>query len=146
MTLIRPAWWTVELPWIHELPDSADIEAILRGRPADALVFQLDGARMHTHDGLFTEFASALNFPDYFGRNWPALQDCLDDLTWLDETSHVLIICSNWPEVLRDASSDRVVLRRILERSAKDWATLGFGGDNAKPVAFNVVALGSGKP
>jgi hypothetical protein len=31
-----------------------------------------------------------LSFPDYFGRNWNALLDCLSDLTW--STAHEVVI------------------------------------------------------
>lgn len=31
-------------------------------------------------DALFTALAEALPLPDYFGRNWDALADCLSDL------------------------------------------------------------------
>ncbi|WP_308404509.1 barstar family protein [Streptomyces spinosisporus] len=29
---------------------------------------------------MFSSFAKALQFPSYFGRNWDAMVDCLDDL------------------------------------------------------------------
>lgn len=35
-----------------------------------------------------------LKFPDYFGFNWEALRDCLEDFSWLDESTIIIIIDS----------------------------------------------------
>ncbi|MGI5427985.1 barstar family protein [Streptomyces sp. CA-179760] len=35
---------------------------------------------MLTEEAIFRSFADRLRFPGYFGRNWDALVDCLDDL------------------------------------------------------------------
>ncbi|WP_433652730.1 barstar family protein [Micromonospora zamorensis] len=43
------------------------------------VVRHLDSARMGDQAGLFQEFAEKLDFPSYFGHNWYALVDCLDD-------------------------------------------------------------------
>lgn len=32
-----------------------------------------------------------LKIPDYFGFNWEALRDCLEDFSWLDEPSIIII-------------------------------------------------------
>jgi RNAse (barnase) inhibitor barstar len=37
-------------------------------------------------------FEAAFEFPDYFGRNWDAVADCLGDLGWLQARGFVLII------------------------------------------------------
>jgi RNAse (barnase) inhibitor barstar len=44
--------------------------------PAPAVV---DGRACRTRAAFFEEVARALRFPDYFGRNWDALTDCLRD-------------------------------------------------------------------
>ena len=40
---------------------------------------------------LLSELAEKLLFPDYFGNNWDALNDCLHDLTWLNEKKIVIV-------------------------------------------------------
>jgi hypothetical protein len=52
----------------------------------------LDAGRMHTKAGLFDEFASQLNFPDYFGRNWDAFSEVLADLGWLKGSAYAIVI------------------------------------------------------
>lgn len=43
-------------------------------------VVHFDGRALMTEQGIFSSFAKALQFPSYFGRNWDAMVDCLDDL------------------------------------------------------------------
>ena len=57
------------------------------------------GHASRTRDGLFTEWAAALAFPDYFGRNWDALLDCLRDL--VEERPHTLVV-TDAAELLAD--------------------------------------------
>ncbi|WP_328771224.1 barstar family protein [Streptomyces sp. NBC_00286] len=43
-------------------------------------VQHFDSRDLMTEQGVYSSFAEVLQFPDYFGRNWDALVDCLDDL------------------------------------------------------------------
>ena len=43
----------------------------------------VDGAVMADRAALFDAFATACDFPEWFGRNWDAFADCLRDLSWL---------------------------------------------------------------
>lgn len=75
-----------------------------------AEAFRADAAlRVADVDGgdLFDGLARALAFPDYFGRNWDALDECLRDV----ETSTPVVV------LLRDAASR-------WERDPKAMATL----------------------
>jgi len=41
------------------------------------------GAKMRTTARLFDEISAAFQFPCYFGENWDALDECLNDIDWL---------------------------------------------------------------
>ena len=68
---------------------------------------------------LLDNMASALGFPDWFGHNWDALEDCLTDLSWRDAPGYVLLIESPRP------GDDLGVLVDILRSSAEFWAGRG---------------------
>lgn len=71
--------------------------------------------------------ATALSFPDWFGRNLDALYDCLTDLSWLPGGEHVLI----WPgsDALKEADPRAyLAVRSVLSDAER---ALAPGGDRA---------------
>ncbi len=70
---------------------------------------------------LLTRFASALQFPDWFGHNWDALSDCLTDLSWRP-ARHYRIELSQ-PQALRTAAPEALATAlEILAEAAAFWA------------------------
>jgi len=49
-------------------------------------------AEVKTDKELFSVVAEAMKFPDYFGNNWDALDECLSDLDWLPVDGYLLIL------------------------------------------------------
>jgi len=43
-------------------------------------------------DALDNECSAVLQFPWYFGENWPAFDECIRDLSWLPADVYTLII------------------------------------------------------
>ncbi len=80
----------------------------------------LDAARIDAQQALFERVAQALDFPDWFGRNWDALEDCLGDLSWRAAASGHVLVFESYPrgEELR-------VLLDVLRSSAQYWAQRG---------------------
>ncbi|MFF3090485.1 barstar family protein [Streptomyces nojiriensis] len=146
MTTIRPSGrfgdrkmesrWSPSPPWVHHVI-AQEAAAALRAIPGDALAFELRGSLMTDHDGLFDEFSRQMSFPQYFGRNWPALQDCLDDLTWMPAASSYLLVIHEWPRVLSECEVDRLVLERILH----DVGSMRAQGPAAMVVPLNTLLV-----
>ena len=90
------------------------------GHAYEVKVFQ--GSRMRTKAGLFQEFAAALQFPYYFGNNWDALHDCLEDLQWLPADGYVLFL-SDSAQLLAEDHNAVTILLQVLAQAAEYWAT-----------------------
>jgi hypothetical protein len=72
-------------------------------------------------EALLARMAEALAFPDWFGGNWDALEDCLSDLSWRGGAGHVLLL-EHAGELPVD---DLGVLIDILQAAAEHWAGRG---------------------
>ena len=80
----------------------------------------LDVARVDVADGpLFEALARQLGFPDWFGRNWDALEDCLADLSWRKGKGHVLVFSGCLP------GDELGTLVDVLRSAAEYWAGRG---------------------
>lgn len=62
--------------------------------------------------------AEALEFPDWFGENWDALEDCLTDLSWRKAAGHVLV----FEGLGALALDERGTLIDVLASAAQFWA------------------------
>ena len=79
---------------------------------------QVSLERCERKEPLLQTIAAVLGFPQWFGGNWDALEDCLGDLSWRSGDGHVLLFerFENLP------SDERGVLVDVLASSAEYWA------------------------
>jgi len=81
-----------------------------------------DAAQIDLKDGdALRAIARALHFPEWFGGNWDALEDCLGDLSWRPGEGHVLVL-GNWQAL---SSDDLGVLIDVLRSTAEFWSGRG---------------------
>ena len=71
---------------------TTEIEDAVRGTRLD--LAQVGLAGVEDKEGLLGRLAQALGFPEWFGGNWDALEDCLCDLSWRRGDGHVAIACA----------------------------------------------------
>ena len=80
---------------------------------------KLDVVTVDVKDNLFDSLARALALPDWFGRNWDALEDVLGDLSWRKGDGHVVIF-RTFP-----VGEDFRILVDVLRTTAEYWAGRG---------------------
>jgi hypothetical protein len=79
------------------------------------------GSKMRSVSRLYDEFAAAFQFPEYFGENWDAFDDCLADLSWLPASGYVLLV-SRAIEVLTEGPpSQFAIFVDILISVCREW-------------------------
>ena len=97
---------------------------------------------MRTVSALFDETAAALQFPDYFGENWDAFDECLSDMDWLPVSVGIVLVIDDPLVVLADAHGGELhVLVGTFSRAWETYAKpieLGEWWDRAA-VPFHVV-------
>ncbi|MFD0271853.1 barstar family protein [Streptomyces sp. NPDC127106] len=85
----------------------------------------LDGVR--TRARLMDACAEAFGLPEWFGRNWDALADCLRDLSWLPAAPGRLVAVTGWRELEQARPEDWDVLQEVLEEASAHWREVAGG-------------------
>jgi hypothetical protein len=110
------------------------------GGRLSTVVRSLDGRAMNTVAGVFKEFSEALEFPEYFGYNSAAFDECMADLSWLPAGVYVLVI-ADAEHVLADELSELPWLIASLRNVCHEWSEPVAEGEawdrKAKP--FHVI-------
>jgi hypothetical protein len=108
-------------PWVV-LRSAGKGKAAALGDLHGLLLRSVDGTRCRTKGALLREVATALDFPAYFGNNWDALEESLNDLEWLPARGYVLVF-RHADQVLSASPEDRANLVGILGSTGAEWAS-----------------------
>jgi hypothetical protein len=112
--------------------------------PSDPVaVRHLRGRRTATLTGLFREFAAGWQFPEYYGHNWPALEDCLTDLAWAPAPGYLCVIDLAEALLENERPVTLAILTDLLNRVGEYWAApIALGEPWDRPAkAFHSVLL-----
>ena len=132
--------WSDSSPWIRVIPADANIPIIDALPPTgSSFTARMQGLEMPDADGVFTQFYENLRLPSYFGWNWNALRDCVEDLSWISATRYHLII-DDADSVLTGSPGERGSFFRILSGAAEYWERKPDFPEKAK-VTFCVLFL-----
>jgi RNAse (barnase) inhibitor barstar len=134
-------------PWAHLLilPDDRTFD-IAHSVPPNFTVKTVAGGKCKTKAGLLSEFARALSFPDYFGHNWDALEECLADLDWLPASGYVVVVADAEQVLTKpDDEDDYETFIEILAEAGETWSTKRFGSSMETGIPFHTVLLVSEK-
>lgn len=104
---------------VYGAPRDDVIREVVRGSGLRLADVSLKDAQ--PKEEILLRIARALDFPDWFGGNWDALEDCLSDLSWHEAQGWVLVF-REFEALSRD---DLGVLMDVLGSSAEYWAEQG---------------------
>ncbi len=134
------AVWCVTCP--YTVVDQSKMEIAHSDLADKARVFVLRGKNMQTVSGFIDEFEGVLQFPSYFGRNGNALDECLNDLEWINASAYVLII-KDAACVLSSADlvNGFASFLDILEQACEEWGLPYMHGQSHQKsnVPFHVI-------
>jgi RNAse (barnase) inhibitor barstar len=109
---------------VHRI-ERTELEALYdAGRGAGLHCARLDLEACRSKADLLAALAQELRFPAWFGHNWDALADSLDDLEWLQASGYLLVLEN--PETLSNAApEDFGITLDILAEAARKWRARG---------------------
>lgn len=121
---------------VYVLPDVVLLQDIEdASREQGYAYFHIQGGSIHNKEDFLMSIARVMSFPDYFGGNWDALEDCLTDLLWVNAKGYVIAYDDVRAFAVQDADGLATVLD-IFNASAQFWRSQGRG--------FFVLLVGAG--
>lgn len=86
----------------------------------------IDASAVRTKSQFLGLLSRSLAFPSWFGRNWDALEDCLTDLSWIEQPGLVVRI-EGFAAYAKADPDGFVILLDIFKTSAEYWRGEGKG-------------------
>lgn len=100
--------------------DRTDLAAVCQAKGIQ--FFDLDGSQVTNKPEFLRMAAQAMRFPEYFGYNWDALEDCLTDLNGECEAGY-LVLYSHADRFATTDPEQWNVLLQILHSAIAAWQT-----------------------
>jgi hypothetical protein len=82
-------------------------------------IFYLDGREIRDKQSFLRKIAEVMRFPDYFGYNWDALDECITDLDWCPAARYILIY--DYPEAFSKVEPEEWKTANDILRSAVEY-------------------------
>jgi RNAse (barnase) inhibitor barstar len=118
-----------------------DLHLFLSEKYQNAVIKIIRGEKSKSKTPFFNEVSAALQFPAYFGENWDAFEECINDLEWLPGDAYILLV-SEATQLFGNAKykKDFRTLIEILEDTNKQKLEVKHhSAGESKPVSFHVV-------
>jgi RNAse (barnase) inhibitor barstar len=94
---------------------------------------RIKGERISSKRLLFKEIKDLFLMPDYFNESWDSLDECLNDLSWID-TDCIVLSLLNADTFLSSKHMEKFI--SILNDTVDDWVN---GLNSSSPKPFRVI-------
>lgn len=108
-------------PNVYQLQTEVSIEYLSKKCETKGFqFFYINGSQVSNKETFLNEVALSLQFPDYFGKNWDALQDCLTDLEWVSAQGYV-IFYEDAESFAQQNPQDWKIALNVLSSAVEFW-------------------------
>ncbi|MEV7583428.1 barstar family protein [Streptomyces erythrochromogenes] len=101
--------------------------ALAAARAAGWTTVRLDLDGVRDKAGLMVRCGEALRLPEWFGGNWDALVDVLQDLSWLPEAPGRLVAVTSWQGYAGARPAEWETFVEVLGEAVDFWREAGEG-------------------
>ncbi|MEO6281955.1 MAG: barstar family protein [Dyadobacter sp.] len=103
----------------------AKAESNVRKTFLGAFIAFVDGKKSTSIKDFHEQIATAMNFPDYSGKNLDALDEMLNDLEWIEEQKVIIYIDQSSEWLSKEKSEEKILsVIDIFDATAEDWKWL----------------------
>src|SRR5262249_6807368 len=95
-------------------------EVINSPLPKEYKLFTLDGTNIRSKSDLLSMLSRIMCFPDYFGSNWDALEECLRDLAWVPARGYIIQF-THADDFIKTSLSDFHDFVQIVQSAYLHW-------------------------
>ncbi|MDX2220213.1 MAG: barstar family protein [Burkholderiales bacterium] len=74
--------------WLKDAESPATVAKLAKAK--GLAYFHLEGKSIEKKEQFLNHAAIVMHFPDYFGNNWDAFEECITDFEWLDAEGFVI--------------------------------------------------------
>lgn len=110
---------------VYHMPLDGESGLISAAERNGFFVFRVDLAGARDKDQLLEAIGRTMAFPEWFGRNWDALLDCLADLGWRPAEGYAVIL-EHCDGIHGRAEGDFVKALQVFEAAANEWREQGI--------------------
>lgn len=89
----------------------------------------LRGKRCRNEESFFNEVSASFQFPAYFGENWAAFDECIQDLEWISFT-RIFVLFDDFSQAFSEPQNlQKLMQKQVVEywnRAIKYWESQGI--------------------
>lgn len=113
---------SIERKYVHiyEYFERERIKEKIINQSNDILIIEIECSNCKDKQSLMIEMFNKLNFPSYFSYNWDSLDECLNDLEWIEYES-LIIVLKDTEYLLVNETYNLVYFYDIISESLNEW-------------------------
>lgn len=107
---------------IHFVADDLNVSLTAQIRADRLQLFVINDDTIQNDSDLFEAISLAMKLPDYFGKNWDALDECLTDLDRIDNPQGYVLLLKHSNILWQNAAFSMGKLIRSWLFAAEEWS------------------------